>query len=362
MSRPMPLTNLVEHRVLLLGACPEASIWMVASDHRAMWLNHHDVETIELVELGRLRACRSRHAAHGGIQRDQVLHRDRAEHFALTMARDLLFQLERRLQSRGPAAVAHDAAFELVDRQDRRVLHQIVDVTVQQRVRVQRVLDGGQNGEMPGVIEIRARQQPLDLAHAFRRQRHVPRHLLDDEVHVWCETPDDAIGIDGGGGRLYRATSDDERNPRLVQQDRVGFVDHRGGKWPQHLFVRMESEAIAQVVEPQLVGGCVGDVAPVRRPSIVQRHVLPHGRHGEAEPPVCLPHPCRIAAGEIVVHGEHMDAASLARIPRHSGNRRQRLAFARLHLHNPSVRQRECAFELRRRTSAARVPARPRQR
>ena len=195
----------------------------------------------------------------------------------------------------------------------------------------------------------------------MRRERHVSRHLIGREVDVRRQMPDDAIGVDGDGGRLDRAARDDERNPRLVQQDRVGFVDHRDGKWPQDLLVGMEREPVTQIVEPQLIGGRVGDVAPIGRASFLRRHILRHGPHGQAEPAVCLTHPLRIAAGEIVVRGQHVDAISCARVPRDGGNRCQRLALTGLHLRQ-SVRARARErLRVVRRTSAARAPATPRQ-
>ena len=140
---------------------------MIASDHGTIRRDRRHLETIELPKLARLCARRSRHPTHDGIERDQILHRDRPEHPALPVTRHLLFQLERRLQSRRPATVAHHASLELVDRQDRRVLHQVVDVAVQQRVRVQRILNGGHGGEMS-----RRRRDCCTAAAARLRPRH----------------------------------------------------------------------------------------------------------------------------------------------------------------------------------------------
>ena len=53
---------------------------------------------------------------------------------------------------------------------------------------------------------------------------------------------------------------DDERRPRLVDQDRVHLVDDRVGVLPLDPLVQREHHVVAQVVEPELVVGAVGDV------------------------------------------------------------------------------------------------------
>ena len=56
---------------------------------------------------------------------------------------------------------------------------------------------------------------------------------------------------------------DHQRNARFIDQDGIGFVDHCGGERPVDLVVRIERQSVAQQIEPDLVGGGVGDVASI---------------------------------------------------------------------------------------------------
>jgi hypothetical protein len=53
-----------------------------------------------------------------------------------------------------------------------------------------------------------------------------------------------------------------------------------------------------------------------------------------------------IAAGEVVVHGHHVDAGAGARVPGDRGRAGQRLAFAGLHFDDLAARQRQRALQL----------------
>ena len=54
---------------------------------------------------------------------------------------DLLLGLDRLVQAVAPAASRHQAAGELVDDDDLAVLHHVVDVELEERVRAQRLVD-----------------------------------------------------------------------------------------------------------------------------------------------------------------------------------------------------------------------------
>jgi hypothetical protein len=66
------------------------------------------------------------------------------------------FDLDRGLQVGRPPAIAHDAALGLVNRQHRIVFHDVVDIALEERVRVPRVLDRGQEREICRLEKIAA--------------------------------------------------------------------------------------------------------------------------------------------------------------------------------------------------------------
>src|SRR5207244_11266172 len=66
----------------------------------------------------------------------------------------------------------------------------------------------------------------------------------------------------------------------------------------------------------------------------------------EPEEIVDLPHPLGVALCQVVVHGHHVHAAPRKRIEIDRQRRDQRLAFAGLHLRDPSLVQDHAADEL----------------
>ena len=115
-------------------------------------------------------------------------------------------------------------------------------------------------------------------------------------------------------GRGLRRARDDERRARFVDQDRVDFVDDGEVVPALHHAVELELHVVAQVVEAELVVGAVGDVRGVGDlPLLVVELVLDDAdRH--AEEAVDAAHPLRVAAGEVVVDGDDVDALALERV------------------------------------------------
>ena len=65
--------------------------------------------------------------------------------------------------------------------------------------------------------------------------------------------------------RVVGPTRDDERRARLVDEDRVDLVDDREEVAALGLILAGDRHVVAEVVEPELVVGAVGDVGGVRR-------------------------------------------------------------------------------------------------
>jgi hypothetical protein len=113
-----------------------------------------------------------------------------------------------------------------------------------------------------------------------------------------------------------------------------------------HHLRQLELHVVAEVVEAELVVGPVGDVAAVGDlPLRVVQFVLDDAdRHPEE--PVDLAHPLGVAAGEVVVDGDDVDAFAVEGVQVGGQRRDERLAFARLHLGDGALVQDVAADEL----------------
>ena len=103
---------------------------------------------------------------------------------------------------------------------------------------------------------------------------------------------------------------------------------------------------VAQVVEAELVVGGVGDVGVVGAALVLLGHVRHDDADREPEGVVDEAHPVGVAAGEVVVDGDDVDAAAGQRVEvgRHGGD--ERLALAGLHLGDVALVQEDAADQL----------------
>ena len=112
------------------------------------------------------------------------------------------------------------------------------------------------------------------------------------------------------------------------------------------MLVELELHVVAQVVEAELVVGAVGDVRAVGDlPLLVVELVLDDAdRH--AEEAVDASHPLRVAAREVVVDGDDVDALAFERVQIGGKRGDERFAFARLHLRDLAGVEHHAADEL----------------
>ena len=142
---------------------------------------------------------------------------------------------------------------------------------------------------------------------------------------------DDAIDFVVQVGRLLGRARDDQRRPRFVDQDAVHLVYDREVMPALDEMREIELHVVAQVVEPELVVGAVGDVATVGDLSFLIVQVVLDDADRHAEETVDFAHPLGVAPRQIVVDGDDVDAFAFEGIEVRGKRRDERLAFARLH-------------------------------
>ena len=166
------------------------------------------------------------------------------------------------------------------------------------------------------------------LAHALG-VREDPVHELplraDEPLHVRLHL---VVFLDA----VLDRTRDDERRPRLVDEDRIHLVDDRVVMPALDAVIAMPRHVVAEVIESELVVGSVRDVAGVGGAPLREIHPVLDASDGEPEEGVDPPHPLAVAPGEIVVHRDEVDALSGKRVEVDGHRRDQRLALAGRHL------------------------------
>jgi hypothetical protein len=226
----------------------------------------------------------------------------------------------------------HDAAGELVDDLDLALLHHVLDVALVQRLGLERLLQVVHELAVLGGVQVVDVERALDLVHTLLARSDRLALLVDLVVVGDAQGTGDLRERVVGVGRLLGRTRDDQRRPRLVDQDRVDLVDDRVGMAALDAELDVGREVVAQVVEAELRVGAVGDVALVLRAPIVRVLVGLDHADGQPERLVDRAHPLGVAAREVVVHRHQVHALrrQCVQVERQRGG--QRLALAGAHL------------------------------
>ena len=255
------------------------------------------------------------------------------------------------MQAIRPATTIHHTASEFVNDDDLAVLDDIVDVAAEHHHRAQRLVDVMDDLRVLEIVEIIALeqagglQQALDLLGAVFGQRDralllvLLIILLDQLLH-------DRVDRDIQLRLVVGRTGNDQRRARFVDQDRIDFVDDRMVERALDHRTAIELHVIAQIIEAEFIVGRIGDVGIIGLAALVFRQVGHDHTGGEAQEAIDLTHPFAVTAGQIVVHGDDMDALAFKRVQIGGERRHQRLAFAGAHFGDFAAMQDDAADHL----------------
>ena len=108
----------------------------------------------------------------------------------------------------------------------------------------------------------------------------------------------------------------------------------------------IKGHVVAQIVKAELIVRAVGDIGSIGGAALVRLEIVDDEADREAEEAIDLPHPFRVALGQIVVDRDDVHALSRQgiEIGRQDGD--QRFALAGLHLRDAALMQHDAADEL----------------
>ena len=364
----MGVDDVGDDRVPLLLLGPVHQIRILDAEHLAVRRGDDDIELVDLGELFGFGVGGAGHAGQLLVLAEVVLEGDRGERLVLALDLHAFLGFNSLMQPVAPATSRHQAAGEFVDDDDLAVLHHVVDVELVDGVRAQRLVDVVLDVGVLEVVDVAVaepvEQQLLRLLHAALGERDglvfLVDHVVAGEVDLLAllglhvatddsarfELGDDLVDLVVEVGRGLRRTRDDERGAGFVDEDAVDFVDDREVMTALHVVREVELHVVAEVVESEFVVGAVGDVGGVRRLALGIVQVVLDDTDAHAEEAVDLAHPLGVAAGEVVVHGDNVDALAFegVQVGRQGGD--ERLAFTGFHLGDASLVEHGTADEL----------------
>ena len=264
------LDDLVDQGVELGRLVAVDEVGLVLADHLAVGRDRHDLELVDLVQLLGLGHRRAGHPGQLVVEPEVVLEGDRGEGHALALDPQALLRLDRLVEALAPAPAGHLATGELVDDDDLAVLDDVVAVALVQRVGAQRLLEVAGEARV-GVVHVLDAEPALHLLDAFLGRGDGLVLEIDEVVAALLvalrpalEPRHEAGEREVQVGRFLGLAADDQRRPRLVDEDVVDLVDDREAALALDPLVELEDHVVAQVVEPELVVRAVRDVRRVR--------------------------------------------------------------------------------------------------
>ena len=155
--------------------------------------------------------------------------------------------------------------------------------------------------------------------------------FLINLIVLFREPRDELVDLHVQIRLVLRRAGDDEGRARLIDQDRIHLIDDGERMSALHHLRQLVLHVVAQVVETELVVRAVGDVAGVGLTTLVIVQPMDDHADAQTQKTVDAPHPLRIAAGEVVVDGDDVNALPRERIQVSREGGDQRLALAGLH-------------------------------
>ncbi len=355
------LLDVLDDRVELRLDGLEDEVVLVVARDGDVGRDLHDVQVVDLDELLLLRLRGTRHAAELLVEAEVVLQGDRGERLMLFLDRNAFLGLDRLVEALAPAPALHDAAGELVDDLHFVVLHDVVDVALVERLRLERLDQVVDELDVRRVVEVVDLERALDLLDS-RLARSDRLVLLVVEVVVLglqrlvlelralglraVERLDDPRHLVVGLGCGRRFAGDDQRRARFVDQDRVDLVHDRVLVTALHDALEADRHVVAQVVEAELRVGAVRDVGVVGRAALLERHVVLDIGDRHAEPLEHAAVPRGVALGEVVVDRDEVNAGGRKRVQVERHARDERLTFTGLHLGDVAFVEDDAAHHL----------------
>ena len=323
--------------------------------HAAVCRDGDDVELVDLPKLARLGHGRAGHAAELLVELEEVLKGDGGEGLRLLLDPHSLLRLDRLMEAVGPLPARHQPPGELVDDHHLPLLNDVIHVALVEVVGLEGVVDEMGPLHVARGVEALHPGDLLGAAHARLRQRDRVFLLLDLEVFLGAQLPRDLVGARVLGDVVVGRAGDDQRRAGFVDEDVVDLVDDREVEHALALLL-VGGEAIvaagghphvvAEVVEAELVVRAVGDVGRIRLLPLGGIHPRLDRADGQAEAHVERPHPLHVAASEVVVDGDDMDALPLDGIEVGGEGGDERLPLAGHHLGDGAGVEHHAADEL----------------
>ena len=302
------LDDFLHHGIELAALGLVDHVVEVLADHGLVGGDLHHVQVVDALELLLLGLGGAGHAADLFIHAEVVLEGDGGQRLALALHLHMLLGLDGLMQAVGVAAAHHQTAGELVHDDDLAVLHHVVHIALHDGMSLERGQDMMVKLGVVQIGDVFHVEGTLRLGDALLGEGDGLFLFGNGVVLLILEAADELIGLLIQVGGLVALAGDDQRRARLVDQDGVHLVHNGVDVAALHHVALMDDHVVAQVVKAHLVVGAVGDVAGIGGAALGIVQVVHDQAHGKAHEFIDFAHPFAVAAGQVVVDSDDVDA------------------------------------------------------
>ncbi|OPY00625.1 MAG: hypothetical protein A4E61_01941 [Syntrophorhabdus sp. PtaB.Bin184] len=244
------------------------------------------------------------------------------------------------------APSGHEPARELVDDDDLAVLDDVVHVAGEELMGLERLVDVVEEIDVLRVVEVLDVEDPLEFRDAVLGKVGAAGLFVYHEILLTLELRYQLVDLVVLVRRFLGGAGDDERRPRLVDEDTVHLVDDGVIELALDTVFQVVVHVVAEVVETELIVRPVGDVASIGVPAGRIVEVVDDDTHGKAQKLIHRTHPLGVPFRQVIVDGDHVDAEAGQGVEVDGQGGDEGFPFARCHLGDPALVQHDPADEL----------------
>jgi hypothetical protein len=308
--------------------------------------DHHHVELVYFGEFLGLGIGGAGHAGEFVVHAEIVLEGDGGQGLVFVFDLDPFLGFQSLMESVRIPAAGHEPAREFVHDDDLALLDDIVHILGKQGVGFEGLVEVVQGVDMLGVVQVVQAHNLFGTGHAFFGEDGGAGFFVHGVIHLFFQFRDHAVDDVVFVRGLFGGSGNDQRGPRFVDKDGVHLVHDGEIEFPLDVVFEREFHIVPQIVEPEFVVGAVRNIRAVGGPAFFVVQAMQDRAHAEAHKIVYGAHPFGVAAGEVVVDRDHVDAFAGEGVQVHGQGGGQGFALAGFHFRDLAFMEDKAADDL----------------
>ena len=332
---------------LVLGTlCFVNNIRMIDTGNRLVGRNDDYRQLVDFQELVFLCLCRTGHAGQLVVHAEIVLEGNGCQCLGLPAYLQPFLCLNCLMQAVRIAAPLHQAACKLVNDDNLAILDYIIPVTLHQCLGPQGSRKAVGHLNILRVVEVLYPYQLLNLRHSAVSRRHGLCLFVNSVVNAFLQMLHCLCHLHIAVGGLGAGTGDNQRCPRLINENAVHLVHDGEVQLSLHHLVQVYHHVVTEVIKAVFIIGTKGNITVIGKFALREIHVMADKPHTQSQEVIQPAHLNAVALCQVVIDCHHMHALACQGIQVGRQGSNQCLALTCTHLGNLAFVETDTAHHL----------------